>query len=243
MLLLLLHWPALLAALGGDPSTTWEAYAIYTPVTTTTAGAQPNVTLVSASYEVPEPPLDDDGTTPKWWVGLQSADGMGVLLKPQLTWQNATWVINTEVLDYSKVPSFKSLSAPLVVQPGQRIDASVRETGRAGTGEYTLAIGPSARAGEGATAGVSSQVYAVGVAETRAYAVMEHQPANCWALPRAGEFVMRGVGVEVAGAPADPSLWVARSHLPVCNAHATVSGSDGVIRFRWRVGVGVGVHR
>ena len=134
-----------------------------------------------------------------------SLDGMGVLMKPQLTWQNATWVISTEVLDYSVVPSFKALSAELEVRPGQLVDASVRETGGAGSGVYTLTIGARAAAparggarvpaaaasATSAAAAVSSQVYTAGVAETRAYAVMEHQVSgllliDCFAA------VMRG---------------------------------------------------
>jgi hypothetical protein len=199
----MLHAIWLLSVLGGDPSPTWEAYAVYTPFG---AVASSNVTLVAATYVVPQPPLDvDDGTAPKWWVGLQSADGMGVLMKPQLTWQNATWVISTEVLDYSVVPSFKALSAELEVRAGQLVDASVRETGGAGSGVYTLTIGARAAAparggarvpaaaasATSAVAAVSSQVYTAGVAETRAYAVMEHQVSgllliDCFAA------VMRG---------------------------------------------------
>ena len=63
------------AALAGDPSTTWEAFAIYTPAK---AGNNVNITLISATYVVPSNPLVDEGSTPKWWVGLQSADGNGV---------------------------------------------------------------------------------------------------------------------------------------------------------------------
>ena len=103
----------------GDPSTTWEAFAVYK------APPGKNVTLVSGRYTVPAPPETDDGTTPKWWVGLQSTDGMGVLMKPQLTWGNRSWIINTEVLDYSLRPSVKHLSRDLIVFPGDVIDASV----------------------------------------------------------------------------------------------------------------------
>ena len=84
-------------ASGGDPSTTWDSFAMYEPA----AGEKGNVTLISAKYTVPGNPVADDGSTPKWWVGLQSTDGNGVPMKPQITWQNSSWIINTEVLDYS----------------------------------------------------------------------------------------------------------------------------------------------
>ena len=136
-------------ALGGDPSGTWEAYAIYLPE------AAGNVTLISTTYTVPANPAADNGSTPKWWVGMQSTDGQGTLMKSQLTWLNHSWVINTEVLDYSLTPSVKVLSAALTVSPGDVIDASVRATDTSGaSGAYRLAIGqypvdlPAAHAAE-----------------------------------------------------------------------------------------------
>ena len=109
---------------GGDPSTTWEAFAVYVPVL---AG---NVTLISTTYTVPAKPSADNGSTPKWWVGMQSADGNGVLMKPQLTWQNSSWVINTEVLDYSLSPSVKIVSAALTVAPGDVLGSMARILGQ-----------------------------------------------------------------------------------------------------------------
>ena len=205
---------------GGDPSTTWESFAVYTP-TATERGR--NVTLVSSSYVVPSIPFVDDGTTPKWWVGLQSADGMGVLMKPQLTWKNNSWVINTEVLDYSVTPSPKFLSKSMEVEPGDIIEASVRGTN---SGTYTLKIGPKNFPDR-----VSSQVYVAEVAETRAYVVMEHQPKNCSALPTSGKFTFHDVRVEVGAVPGT-ATWTAMQHLPACGAQSTIVGRD--IMFSWK---------
>jgi hypothetical protein len=206
------------AVYGGDPSKTWEAFAIYVPAA---AEQGKNVTQVSCTYTVPAMPLADDGSTPKWWVGLQSADGMGVLMKPQLTWQNSTWVINTEVLDYSVVPNIKHVSKTLTVSPGDTISASVSDITNNGT--YKLAIGH-------VDGPISTQHYKAGVAETRAYAVMEHQPKNCAALPAAGRLTLQDVHVKVGGA-VGTAIWTAAQHIPACYARSVINGGD--ITFSW----------
>lgn len=102
-------------------------------------------------------------------------------MKPQLTWLNASWSISTEVLDYSLTPNVKVVSRAIAVAAGDVIDASVTSTDRTGaSGEYTLRIG---KQGGGPA---SSQTYTMLTAsepQTRAYAVMEHQPKNCSELP------------------------------------------------------------
>jgi hypothetical protein len=213
-------------ALGGDPSTTWEAYAEYAPAK---AG---NISLVAATYTVPADPITEDGSTPKWWVGLQSTDGSGVLMKPQLTWRNdSTWSISTEVLDYSLSPAVKVVSKEITVVAGDVIDASVTATDHTGaSGEYTLRIGK-----QGST-GATSQTYTVVTAsepQTRAYAVMEHQPTNCSALPAAGALTLHDVRVGIAGAPGHASVWVAKQHLPACGARSAVAGR--AITFSWEL--------
>ena len=50
-----------LLALAGDPSSTWEAFAV--------APSAGRVEWLNCSYVVPERPVVDDGTTPKWWCG------------------------------------------------------------------------------------------------------------------------------------------------------------------------------
>ena len=228
------------AALAGDPSTTWEAFAVYTPAHDAHphphphahGQAAPNITSVSATYVVPTNPIADDGSTPKWWVGLQSADGNGVLMKPQLTWSNSSWGISTEVLDYSVTPNVKIVSKVIAVAAGDVIDASVTSADRTGaSGTYRLSIGKQ-QGGGGASASV--QTYTVRTAsepQTRAYAVMEHQPKNCSELPASGKFTFHDVQVGVGGNPGDTNLWVAKQHLPVCGARSTAA--DRTIMFSW----------
>jgi hypothetical protein len=185
-----------------------------------------NVTLIECTYTVPTNPTVDDGSTPKWWVGLQSTDGMGVLMKPQLTWQDSKWLINTEVLDYSKTPPVKVLSPTLVVVSGDEVVASVRSDTHPATGVYTLSIGRSGGP-------VSSQTFTAGVAETRAYAVMEHQPKNCEALPVEEQLTLHGVKVEVGGAP-DAAHWKANlKNFPACSSESKLAGDN--ITFMWTV--------
>jgi hypothetical protein len=188
------------------------------------------VTAVSCTYRVPSRPRVDDKSTPKWWVGLQSSDGNGTLMKPQLTWQNSTWIINTEVLDYSITPPLKVLSPTIVVAPGDAIAASVVNVGN---GVYELAIGVAG------SAPMSMQRYAPKIAETRAYAVMEHQPLNCAALPSEGQLNL-DVHVTV-GTGKDPvaSNWTAMPFIPACDARSAVKRDPGdnhttTIAFTWQ---------
>lgn len=150
-------------------------------------------------------------------------------MKPQLTWLNASWSISTEVLDYSLTPNVKVVSQAIAVAAGDVIDASVTSTDHTGaSGEYTLRIG---KQGGGPA---SSQTYTMLTAsepQTRAYAVMEHQPKNCSELPVAGQFTLHDVQVGVGGAPGDAKLWVAEQHLPVCGARSSVVDRD--ITFSW----------
>ena len=209
---------------GGDPSTTWEAFAVCVPP----AAGPSVVTAVSCTYIVPSRPRIDDGSTPKWWVGLQSSDGNGTLMKPQITWQNSSWQINTEVLDYSLTPPLKVLSPTVNVSAGDFITASVHDLGN---GTYELAIG---RVG---APPVSSQLYAPRIAETRAYAVMEHQPVNCAALPREGRLDL-DVQVAVGAANHPVASWTAMPHLPACGARSVVlprsHSNSTAISFTWR---------
>lgn len=231
-----LYWLVTLEA--GDPSSTWEAYASFAAAANTSAAAtsphgpigdvhdgagDDDIALLSASYLVPPAPrIIDDTSTPKWWIGLQAASGEGVLMKPQLTWQNQSWVINTEVLDYSLTPSKKILSPALTVSPHDVIDASICR-GLRGGGSYTLTIRQGSRS--------SSQTYQTELGETRAYAVMEHQPNYCGALPTSGSFLFDNVTVKLASGA--QGVWIARQYLPACGVRANMVPNRRAVAFSW----------
>lgn len=207
---------------GGDPSPTWEAFAKFE------AAPGKNVTFLSFQYTVPPCPLIDDGVTPKWWAGLQSTDGMGVLMKSQLTWQNSSWIINTEVLDYSMSPSPKVISKTLPVASGDEIEASVRMH-LENPGMYTLAINRVASPSD-----VSTQTYMAGVAETRAYVVMEHQPKNCATLPQSEHLTFHvAVGDGSGGRANSSAVWTPGLHIPACSTKSVVDGQ--AVTFSWEV--------
>ena len=137
--------------------------------------------------------------------------------QPQLTWVNASWVVNTEALDYATTPPRKALSRALQVLPGQSVHSSIQ---RLPSGAYSLSIEVDGGAASGQTSAPS-------LPELRAYAVMEHQPRRCAALPPEKTLAMRLDAAPLRGG------WTAHSFRPACSASCRLDPGDGVT-FSWR---------
>eukprot|EP00753_Platysulcus_tardus_P001035 PLAT10981.1.p2 GENE.PLAT10981.1~~PLAT10981.1.p2 ORF type:complete len:257 (+),score=105.20 PLAT10981.1:39-773(+) len=204
---------------GDDPADSWLAYAV-------AKGAGKKVTLVNATWTVPELPTQSYGSNaPGFWFGIEP-EPADLLLQPILAYgyTGPDFVIFNGRFAWTNGSWWHSET--YTVKPGQTVQSYIKW--HESQNSYELGIGC-----------VETGKWIVNFLEvenpvtyTDVYFVVEHQPQTCAAYPANGNVVFRDIAVEWEGKPSTPS-WKGYKYKDDCDCTPDVVSSSE-LKFTWQ---------
>jgi len=204
---------------GGDPFSSWMSFV--------RLRANGTITSVTANWQVPAKPAKAGDSSPSWWYGLQTTDGLGALLQPVLVWNDRikepAYEISNAVMDWSQNCSWTT-DGTTTVRPGDSIHSSIH---RVGMSDYVQSIGVNSN--KSATLSYKLKTAAP---ETTLYFVMEHQASRCDRYPADQVVRFSGVTVEVDNKPLLDPQWETVQWQTACGSKAIVD-SPTDLRLVW----------